>query len=150
MILTALAVVIGFVGMELASIFIHKYLMHGPLWFLHKTHHVRSKGFFEWNDLFSLFFGSVAGFLIYRGLAIDIFFIFGIGSGITLYGLLYFVLHDVLIHQRIEYKWKPLNTYLKAVKHAHRQHHKHISKTPGESYGLFLFSKKYLDNVKDQ
>lgn len=59
---------IGFMAMEFSGWFIHKYLMHGILWKIHKTHHTHTKGFLERNDLFSLLFASVAIVLIFWGL----------------------------------------------------------------------------------
>ena len=140
--------VLGFVGMELFSIWVHKYLMHGPLWFLHKTHHIKTKGFFELNDSFSAFFGLMAIALIITGFETELFPLTFVGLGISAYGMLYFIIHDVLIHQRITFKWKPVNRYLAAMRNAHRHHHKHIEKNPGESYGLFLFGSKYYKDSK--
>jgi len=62
MFLSIVYITLGFAAMELAGWFIHKYLMHGPLWIIHKTHHRPSHSFFEWNDLFSVLFGSMRWF----------------------------------------------------------------------------------------
>ena len=35
----------GFVLMELFSWVIHKFIMHGPLWKIHQSHHIHTKGF---------------------------------------------------------------------------------------------------------
>ena len=40
--------------MELVAYLMHKHLMHGPLWFLHESHHRRERGRFELNDLFGI------------------------------------------------------------------------------------------------
>ena len=45
-----------FAGMELAAWLMHRYLMHGPLWILHASHHRPRTGRFEANDLFGVFF----------------------------------------------------------------------------------------------
>ena len=42
--------IIAYVSMEGAAWAAHKYLMHGPLWFLHSDHHTKEPGFFEKND----------------------------------------------------------------------------------------------------
>ena len=131
----------GFGLMELFSWAIHKYLMHGVLWNIHKTHHTHTKGFFELNDLFTLIFGGSAIALIFLG--IDQFdYRFWIGCGISLYGVSYFVLHDVLIHKRLRWFEKPKNKYLKAITEAHKAHHR-TQKEDSVSFGLFVVPKKY-------
>ncbi len=42
--------------MEIVAIFAHKYIMHGPGWFLHKSHHKKHNNKFELNDLYFIFF----------------------------------------------------------------------------------------------
>jgi len=132
---------LGFGLMELFSWAIHKYLMHGILWNIHKTHHTHTKGFFELNDLFTLIFGGSAIALIFLG--IDSFdYRFWIGCGISLYGFSYFILHDVLIHKRLSWFEKPKNKYLKAITKAHKAHHR-TQKEDSVSFGLFVVPKKY-------
>ncbi|WP_245235117.1 hypothetical protein [Pedobacter borealis] len=58
-------VLFAIISMECLSWFIHKYLFHGPLWFMHKSHHQKTKSFFEWNDLFAALFAAVSLFLMY-------------------------------------------------------------------------------------
>ena len=62
-----LGVLVGFVGLEIMSILMHKYLFHGPLWFIHKSHHEKRTGIFERNDLFSFFFTFLGLGLIFWG-----------------------------------------------------------------------------------
>ena len=135
--------VLGFAIMELSGWFIHKYLMHGPLWMIHKTHHQPSKSFFELNDLFSLLFGSIAVVLILVGVE-NLDYRFWIGLGISLYGMLYFFLHDVLVHRRLKWFDRPKNSFLKAVFRAHQAHHKTNQKEDAVSFGLFTFPKEFL------
>ncbi|MEM6843936.1 MAG: sterol desaturase family protein [Bacteroidota bacterium] len=135
--------IIGFLGMEFFSWAIHKYLMHGALWSIHKTHHRKQSGYFELNDLFSLFFGSVAALLIILGLK-NFDYRFWIGCGITLYGFVYFVLHDVLIHRRVK-KWKrPAEYYLDSITQAHRAHHKSDQRDDSVSFGLLVVPRRYF------
>jgi len=134
---------LGFAAMELAGWAIHKYLMHGPLWAIHKTHHQPSKSFFELNDLFSLVFGSVAVILIFLG--VDEFdYRFWLGVGISLYGMLYFILHDVWVHRRLKWFGKPRNILLKGIFKAHQAHHRTNQRDDAESFGLFLVPKKFF------
>jgi beta-carotene 3-hydroxylase len=46
-----------------------------------------------------------------------------IGAGMTLYGALYFFVHDGLVHQRWPWRWVPRSGYLKRLYQAHRLHH---------------------------
>lgn len=134
----------SFVLMELASWFIHKYIMHGPLWNIHKTHHQHRKGsWLELNDLFTIFFGGMAIFFLIRGLALQNPFLTGAGIGISLYGLTYFILHDVFIHRRIKIFSASHNPLLRALADAHRDHHKSREKDGSTSFGLLLVHKQY-------
>jgi beta-carotene 3-hydroxylase len=130
-------------GMEMFSWALHKYIFHGPLWFIHKTHHIPAKTPFEANDLFSIGFALTAMILVITGWeAKDPRF--WIGLGISLYGFLYFLVHDVLTHRRLKFWRKTKNRYLKAVVRAHKMHHKTLSRDDSESFGLLWVSKKYF------
>ena len=135
------------VGMELFSWFMHKYLFHGPLWFIHRTHHKpQGKSVLEWNDLFSLGFGGLSVYLIYDGHS-TLSYTFWIGVGISVYGIIYFILHDWFTHGRFR-SYKPENRYVKAIIRAHKIHHKSIHKHPSTEFGLLLVSKKYFRKVR--
>lgn len=128
--------------MEAFSWIIHKYLFHGPLWFIHKTHHRKQHTFFELNDIFSLAFAFAALLLMYKGR--EIFdYRFWIGSGISLYGIIYFIFHDGFIHNRFK-SFKTSNTYLLGIRRAHKIHHKSLSKMPASEFGLLSASRKYF------
>jgi len=137
-----LYLLVGFVGMEIFSWFIHKYIMHGLLWKIHRTHHTKTHGFFELNDIFSLIFGSTAIVLIILGFE-NLDYRFWIGVGISLYGFSYFILHDVLIHRRLKFLKRPANSYLDAISKAHRDHHKSRERDGSVSFGLLIVPKKY-------
>lgn len=141
MLLTA---VVSFVLMEAVSWCIHKFVMHGPLWRIHKTHHVHGKGFFELNDLFSLFFGGIAVFLLVRGLNHDNPYAVGAGLGISVYGLVYFVLHDMIIHRRIKAFGRVQNSYLQGLAAAHRDHHKSRERDGSVAFGLLWVPVRYF------
>ncbi|HSF53519.1 MAG TPA: sterol desaturase family protein [Algoriphagus sp.] len=136
-------IALGFAVMEFSGWFIHKYLMHGPLWMIHKTHHQPSKSFFELNDLFSILFGSIALLLIFSGVD-DLDFRFWIGVGISLYGVLYFILHDIWVHRRLKWFDRPKNPLLKGIFKAHQAHHRTSQKDDAVSFGLFLVPKKFF------
>ena len=129
-------------GMEAFSWFVHKYLFHGPLWFIHKTHHRPQHSWFELNDLFSLSFALAALFLMYLG-SQTLDYRFWIGAGISLYGIIYFIFHDGFIHNRFK-AFKTSNRYLLGIRRAHKIHHKSLLKDPAEEFGLLTASKKYF------
>ncbi|QJD97457.1 fatty acid hydroxylase [Mucilaginibacter robiniae] len=135
-------VLLTIAGMEALSWFIHKYLFHGPLWFIHKTHHQARHSWFELNDVFSLGFAALALWLMWKG-HISLDYRFWIGTGISLYGTIYFIFHDWFIHNRFK-SFKTTNNYLLGIRRAHKIHHKSTGKLPSEEFGLLLASKKYF------
>jgi len=138
-----LFIIVGFAVMEMSGWFIHKHIMHGPLWRIHKTHHEPSKSFFELNDLFSLLFGSIAISLIFLGVD-KLDYRFWMGIGISVYGLLYFIIHDVLVHRRLKWFEKPKSKFLMGIFKAHQAHHATNKKEDAVSFGLFVVKKKYF------
>ncbi|MDO6389146.1 fatty acid hydroxylase [Pontibacter sp. BT731] len=132
-----------FVAMEGVAWVMHKYVLHGFLWFLHKSHHRHHKHAFEWNDLFFAYYGTLAMlFFVFGSEPID--YRFWIGAGITLYGVAYFLIHDVFIHRRIRLFGNTSNVYLKALNMAHKVHHKHTDRDGSESYGMLWVAPKYF------
>ncbi|WP_448702287.1 sterol desaturase family protein [Mucilaginibacter sp. AW1-3] len=128
--------------MEAFSWFIHKYLFHGPLWFIHKTHHQPKHSWFELNDLFSLLFAMIALWLMWLG-HLNLDSRFWIGTGISLYGIIYFIFHDWFIHNRFK-AFKSNNRYLSGIRRAHKIHHKSLERQPAEEFGLLVASKKWF------
>ena len=148
-ILKILIVLAAFVGMEAVAWFTHKYIMHGLLWILHKDHHKKeSTGFFEHNDFFFLIFAIPGIVCLFLGMKYNYNFLFWIGLGISLYGLAYFLVHDVFIHQRFKIFRNTDNSYFKAIRRAHKMHHKHIDKEEGECFGMLWVPFKYLRDLK--
>ncbi len=142
--LIAISLIIATIfGMEVLSWAIHKYLFHGPLWFIHKTHHQQRHGFFELNDVFSFGFGALAIYLIWAGHT-NLDYRFWIGTGISVYGIIYFIFHDWFIHNRLK-AFKSENKYLKGIRRAHKIHHKSIEKDGSEEFGLLVASKKHFN-----
>ena len=136
---------ITFLLMEPVTWFIHKYIMHGILWNLHKDHHDHShEGKLEKNDYFFFIFSLPAIILIYHGSSDHFNHMFYIGLGITLYGIAYFFVHDIFIHQRIKIFRDTNSPYFMAIRRAHKQHHKHINKEKGECFGFLFVPLKYF------
>jgi beta-carotene 3-hydroxylase len=147
-IINILIVLLAFFAMEAVAWMTHKYLMHGLLWSLHKDHHKKeSSGFFEHNDFFFLIFAAPGILCLYLGMEAGYNYLFYIGLGITLYGAAYFFVHDIFIHQRFKFIRKSDNAYFKAIRRAHKMHHKHIQKEDGECFGMLWVPVKYF---KDQ
>ena len=145
MIINILIVIVSFFCMEGVAWLTHKYVMHGLLWRLHKDHHKKeSAGFFEDNDFFFLIFAlpGIAG--LFFGMQLEYNFLFWIGLGITFYGLAYFLVHDVFIHQRFKVLRNIDNDYFKAIRRAHKIHHKHLGKEEGECFGMLWVPFKYF------
>ncbi len=134
-----------FIAMEPMTWLIHKYVMHGFLWILHQDHHDHSnEGELEKNDYFFIIFAIPAIALFYFGALAGYNYLFFIGLGITLYGVAYFFVHDIFIHQRIKIFSKTNHPYFLAIRRAHKQHHKHIGKEEGECFGFLFVPIKYF------
>jgi len=141
-------VFITFFAMEGLTWLTHRYVMHGFLWSLHRDHHQKGEGFFEKNDIFFLIFAIPSWLLIMLGVIYKSPVSISIGSGVTLYGVAYFLVHEVIIHQRIKWFTRSNNTYILALRWAHKMHHKHTGKEEGESFGFLWVAKKYWEKVK--
>ncbi len=137
-----------FLIMEFMAWFTHKYVMHGFLWTLHRDHHKKDHdSWFERNDAFFIFYALVSiGFFLlwkYEILSIGL----AIGLGILAYGIAYFIVHDIFIHQRFKLFRNIDNKYARALRRAHKMHHKHLDKEDGECFGMLLVPFKYFKNA---
>jgi beta-carotene 3-hydroxylase len=119
--------------------------MHGFLWYLHADHHQpKYAHIFERNDLFFVIFAIPSILLFYFGAEGGINYIFFIGLGIMIYGLCYFIVHDIIIHQRIKLFKNTKNKYLIALRKGHKVHHNHLGKDEGECFGMLYVPSKYF------
>jgi beta-carotene 3-hydroxylase len=148
MMIFTLTMLLTFCVMEGITWLTHKYVMHGFLWYLHQDHHQPNGKIFEKNDAFFLIFAIPSWLCIMRGLQNQNNVVAGIGFGIALYGLAYFIIHEVIIHQRIKWFSRSNNKYIRAIRWAHKMHHKHLNKEEGESFGMLIVAKKYWDKIK--
>jgi beta-carotene 3-hydroxylase len=140
-----LVVLVTFILMEGVAWFTHKYVMHGLCWFLHSDHHKKDHpGFFERNDFFFLIFAIPGIVCLALGSFFDVQLALHIGIGITAYGAAYFFVHDIFIHQRFKFLRKTDNRYFKALRRAHKMHHKHVNKEHGECFGMLWVPLKYF------
>ena len=146
--LNSTIVMATFFGMEGVAWLTHKFVMHGFLWSLHRDHHKKETyNFFEHNDFFFLIFAipGILGLLL--GMRFDYNFLFWMGLGITIYGFAYFLVHDIFIHQRFKLFRNTDNAYFKAIRRAHKMHHKHLGKEDGECFGMLFVPFKYFKNA---
>jgi beta-carotene 3-hydroxylase len=127
----------GALLMEPWAALLHNHAWHGPLMFLHRSHHQPS-GRWEWNDLLSsahapiaialILHGSLGAPSVWREIG------FGFGLGMTFFGFSYLVVHDGLVHGRLPVKFLERWAYFRRVKNAHKVHHR----DGGVPFGLFL------------
>ena len=150
MILLYILITLGtFLAMEFVAWFAHKYVMHGFLLYLHKDHHQHEPGFWEKNDAFFLIFAIPSATCYIVGSAVaGMFPLFFVGVGISLYGIAYFLVHDIFIHQRFKIFTRTKNKYLKAIRKAHKVHHKHLGPEDGQCFGMLVVPPKYIQEAK--
>ncbi|MDX5320529.1 MAG: sterol desaturase family protein [Bacteroidota bacterium] len=141
---------LSFWFMEFMAWFTHRFVMHGFMWHVHRDHHQGSPGFFEKNDLFFLIFAVPSWLFMMFGMMAGNDWRLYVGLGILLYGIAYFLVHEVIIHQRFKWFRNLDNTYVKAIRRAHKMHHKHLNKEDGESFGMLIVGKKYWEMVRKQ
>ncbi len=149
-------ILVAFSFMEFVAWFNHKYVMHGFLWKWHVDHHRKDHQQplpektedkrLEKNDLFFLVYAIPAIVLLIAGFTISYYPIVYIGVGITLYGLTYFIIHDVIIHKRINIPFlqKRRPFLIKAVINAHKAHHWPKSKDDFHNFGLLVFPRRFF------
>jgi beta-carotene 3-hydroxylase len=123
--------------MELVAYAAHRWVMHGPGWFLHESHHRERTGPFELNDAYAVIFAIPSIVLIYGGVEAG----WGdwatwVGAGIAAYGAIYFIFHDVIVHKRLSHRYVARSTYMKRIVQAHRLHHATESKHGSVSFGF--------------
>lgn len=131
----ALILIGSFIAMEFFSYIAHRFIYHGALWFVHKSHHTPRTGLFELNDLFPLILSaSTIALMIYGFAQPDGLDIVAASIGISAYGLVYLTIHDLYVHRRMRSLTFAI-PYLKRVKKAHMVHHMYGA----EPFGLLVF-----------
>lgn len=124
-------------AMEVVAYVAHRWIMHGPGWFLHESHHRPRTGNWELNDLYAVIFAIPSFFLILGGVQLG----WGawatwVGAGIAAYGAIYFGFHDVIVHKRINHHYVARSAYMKRIVQAHRLHHAVETKHGTVSFGF--------------
>jgi len=144
-------VVASVIAMEFVAWFAHKYIMHGLLWNWHEDHHdpMHKTGFFEKNDRFFLVFAVPSALCYMLGsFYAPLHLLLFVGIGISIYGLIYFLIHDVYIHQRFKWFRQLDNKYSRAILRAHGAHHAVQTKEDCESFGLLVVHPKFFKKRK--
>lgn len=153
--------IIGYIGITLATFlfmefvawFAHKYIMHGLLWKWHEDHHnpqMTEGQFFEKNDRFFLVFAIPSALSYIIGSATPQTWLFFVGIGISIYGLVYFLIHDVYIHRRFPWFKQLDGWYSRAILRAHGAHHSKQTKEDCESFGLLVIDPKFYKTRKER
>lgn len=136
------------IGMEGWAAVLHGRVWHSVLWWMHRSHH-RGRGdiahqrqtrqsAWELNNLLSCVHAPVAVALILYGCMAapsagrDI--AYGVGLGMTGYGILYVLVHDGLVHGRLPLRFLLRFSYMRAIRAAHGLHHR----TGGPPFGMFF------------
>lgn len=138
--LSAAIFLAALVGMEGVAWSTHRWVMHGPLWCLHRSHHEPRVGRFELNDLFALVFASLAIALFWNGMRPGWpgQVAWWAGAGVTTYGAFYALVHDGLVHRRWPMPRVARRGYLQRLVQAHRLHHAVKSRDGAVSFGFLL------------
>jgi len=126
------------VAMEGFAFAFHRHVMHGPGWGWHRSHHEPRRAGLETNDLYALLFAGLS-LLFFTLLARLWPPLWWVGTGTLVYGLLYAILHDGLVHGRFGFRTSPRSGYLKRLVQAHRLHHAVKGRDGAVSFG-FLYA----------
>ncbi len=124
------------IAMELWAVVVHGWLWHGVLWPFHKPHHRKEKGL-NLNDLLSMSHAPVAILAIVAGYLAEGWgaqVSFGVGIGMTAFGVAYVVVHDGFVHGRLPLSFLRGLPYFEWIRRSHLVHHGNN----GPPYGLFF------------
>jgi len=135
--------VLSFVLMEFIAWALHKYVMHGPLWSLHEDHHVNTGKWYQKNDLFVFVFAVPSILFIFLGHQAGLKNLAGVGYGVMIYGILYGIVHEVIIHRRWHF-FRGRGWYFRALIMAHRDHHKLTTKEGATNFGMLWVAPRYF------
>ncbi|HZV57437.1 MAG TPA: beta-carotene hydroxylase [Sphingobium sp.] len=125
--------------MEGFAYVMHRWVMHGPGWVLHASHHQARSGRWELNDLYFVIFALPSILLLLGGVQWG----WGVwattvGAGIAAYGAIYLGFHDVIVHRRVAHHYVPRSAYMKRIVQAHRLHHAVETREGNVSFGFLV------------
>jgi len=143
-VLCALIVTSTFLLWEGVAWFTHKYIMHGFLWTWHKSHHSVHHHKLEKNDLFALVFSLPCIGIFYYFTQVNYNpYMIAVGLGIFCYGVFYVVFHDIIVHQRVNWRPQKQSRYLQRMIRAHYIHHSKHTRRGCEAFGFLFAPGKY-------
>lgn len=126
---------VTFALMEGVAALEHRVAMHGFAWSWHRSHHLPPTGRFEPNDRFPFVFAGVAIAMFLVGTNVTaLAWLLPVAAGITAYGAVYFLVHDVYIHGRLGGNHLPRVRALDRLADAHALHHR-FNRAP---YGMLM------------
>jgi beta-carotene 3-hydroxylase len=126
---------LSFLGMEGISYLLHRFVYHKLLWVFHRSHHQKRNGTFELNDIFPAVLSIIAMSALIWGLyEPSNSVLVSAAAGVSVYGIVYFLIHDLYIHERAGSIALHL-PLLARIKQGHEVHHRY----GGEPYGLLLY-----------
>lgn len=137
-----LTVLAAIAGMEIVAWSSHKYVMHGFGWAWHRDHHEPHGNRLEKNDRYALVGAAISISMFALGSPMAM----GarawepatwIGLGVLIYGVIYTLIHDGLVHQRY-FRWVPKRGYARRLVQAHRLHHATVGREGGVSFGFVV------------
>ncbi|MBK9040957.1 MAG: sterol desaturase family protein [Bdellovibrionales bacterium] len=135
---------LSFAVMEFNAWVLHKYVMHGVLWFLHEDHHAPVAGHsYQLNDFFAIFFAVPSFMFILFDSLYNLPMLGAIGYGVMAYGAVYFTVHEVIIHRRWKFFHVRDNWYVEALKVAHKVHHSVQGKYGCRNFGMLVVAPQY-------
>ncbi|NIJ15723.1 sterol desaturase family protein [Sphingobium vermicomposti] len=126
-------------AMEGFAYVMHRWVMHGPGWFLHASHHRPRPGMWEANDLYFVIFALPSILLLLGGVQWDWgSWATACGAGIAAYGMIYLGFHDIIVHRRMTHRYVPRSRYMKRIVQAHRLHHAVGTRLGCVSFGFLV------------
>lgn len=129
-------------AMEGVAYVMHRWVMHGPGWFLHASHHRPRTGFWELNDWYFVIFATPSIALLLLGTSGTWgMWATWVGAGIAGYGAIYLGFHDIIVHQRWPNRYVARSAYMKRIVQAHRLHHVVETKEGTVSFGFLVAPK---------
>lgn len=148
----------AFMFMEFVAWSNHKYIMHGFLWKWHVDHHRKDNKQYlpektedkrwEKNDRFFLVYAVPAIVLLITGFSTGLWWMVSIGAGISFYGCIYFLIHDIVIHKRVNagFGFITKTRYFQALIRAHTAHHQPKTKDDFNNFGLLIFPHRFFNS----
>jgi beta-carotene 3-hydroxylase len=127
----AAAAAAAFAVMEPVAYASHRWLMHGPGWGLHASHHEGRPRGFEANDWYPV--GFAAATVVAMSVATSRRWrtVLAAGAGVTAYGAAYGVVHEIYAHRRVPALRKRFRTF-ETLGQRHLHHHRR----GGEPFGM--------------